>query len=140
MTEHELAALVGHRFPGGTSRVAHRENWLLTDCTGCEPMPHDLVHPIVLFHAPILGAKTSISELFHFGGASGFSRSVGLLGYDWEYRQPIREDIDARVGGGIVNAARHTSAAGAIAEHVAFSMDLCHEQVVSGTAEVVAPA
>jgi acyl dehydratase len=127
MTDNELAALVGHRFPGGTYRVAHWENWLLTDCTGREPMPHDLVHPIVLFHAPILGARTSITELFHLGGASGSSGSVGLLGYDWEYRQPIREDIDYRVDGGIVSAERHTSATGAIADHLAFSIDLSHD-------------
>jgi acyl dehydratase len=127
MTEHELAALIGHRFPGGTYRVAHWENWLLTDCTGREPMSHDLVHPIVLFHAPILGAKTSITELFNLGRASGSSGSVGLLGYDWEYRQPIREDIEYRVDGGIVDAERHTSPAGAIADHVAFSIHLSHD-------------
>jgi hypothetical protein len=85
VSDEALAALVGHRFPGGTYRVAHWENWLLTDCTGREPMPDDLVHPIVLFHAPILGAGTSIAELFRLGGASGQSGSVGLVGYDWEY-------------------------------------------------------
>ena len=59
ITENELGALVGHRFPGGHYRIAHWENWLLTDCTGRAPMPDDLAHPIVLFHAPILGAGTS---------------------------------------------------------------------------------
>jgi hypothetical protein len=39
VSNDELAGLVGHRFPGGTYRVAHWENFLLTDCTGREPLP-----------------------------------------------------------------------------------------------------
>ena len=124
MNEDELAALVGHRFPGGTYRVAHWENWLLTDCTGREQLPDGLVHPIVLFHAPILGAGTSITELFRLGGASGAGGSVGLLGYDWEYVRPLREDVDHRVEAGIVAAERRTTPAGAVADHVAFRIEL----------------
>ena len=126
LTSDQLAQLVDHRFPGGTYRVAHWENWLLTDCTGRSPMPDALVHPIVLFHAPILGAGTSIAELFRLGGASGESGSVGLLGYDWEYFRPIREDVEFRVTGGIVAAERLTSSAGAVADRVAFQIEL-HE-------------
>jgi acyl dehydratase len=124
MTDDELAALVGHRFPGGTYRVAHWENWLLTDCTGREQLPDGLVHPIVLFHAPILGAGTSIAELFRLGGASGAGGSVGLLGYDWEYLSPLREDVDYTVEGGIVAAERRTAPTGAVADHVAFRIEL----------------
>src|SRR5918995_5346709 len=112
LSEESLAALVGHRFPGGVYRVAHWENWLLTDCTGRDPMPGDLVHPIVLFHAPILGAGTSITELFRLGGASGAGGSVGLIGYDWEYFQPIREEVDHRVEGGIASAERRAMSSG----------------------------
>jgi acyl dehydratase len=130
MTEDELAALVGHRFPGGTYRVAHWENWLLTDCTGREQLPDGLVHPIVLFHAPILGAGTSIAELFRLGGVDAVGGAVGLLGYDWEYPQPLREDVEYRVDGGIVSAERHTSSAGGVADHVAFSIDLTVDDIL----------
>jgi hypothetical protein len=123
MTADELYALVGHRFPGGTYRIAHWENWLLTDCTGRAPMPGDLVHPVVLFHAPILGAGTSIAELFRLGDARG-AGSVGLESYDWEYFLPLREDVDYSVGGGIVEAERTTVADGAIVDRVAFQIDL----------------
>jgi acyl dehydratase len=126
MSQDELAELVGYRFPGGSYRVAHWENWLLTDCTGRDPLPDGLVHPIVLFHAPILGAGTSITELFRLGRASGAGGSVGLLGYDWEYEQPIVEDVDYGVEGGIVSAERHTSPAGAVADDVAFRIELSH--------------
>jgi len=125
MSNDELAGLVGHRFPGGTYRVAHWENFLLTDCTGREPLPDGLVHPIVLFHAPILGAGTSITELFRLGGASGAGGSVGLLGYDWQYEQPIVEEVDYRVEGGIVSAERHASPTGAVAaDDIVFCIEL----------------
>lgn len=125
MSSDELDRLVGHRFPGGTYRVEHWESFLLTDCTGREPLPDGLVHPIVLFHAPILGAGTSIRELFRLGGASGVAGSVGLLGYDWEYLQPLVEEVDYGVEGGIVSAERHLSPTGAVAaDDVAFRIEL----------------
>lgn len=123
MTQDEVCALVGHRFPGGRYRIAHWENWLLTDCTGRAPLPGDLAHPVVLFHAPILGAGTSIAELFRLGDASG-AGSVGLEGYDWEYFHPLREDVDYGVSGGIVEAERTTSSTGAIVDRVAFQIEL----------------
>ena len=123
MTEDELQALVGHRFPGGRYRLAHWENWLLTDCTGRAPMPDHLAHPVVLFHAPILGAGTSISELFALGGATG-PGSVGLEGYDWEYFRPLLEDVEYRVEGGIVEAERTTSGSGDVVDRVAFQIEL----------------
>ena len=123
MTEDEVRALVGHRFPGGRYRIAHWENWLLTDCTGRAPLPDDLVHPVVLFHAPILGAGTSIAELFRLGDARG-AGSVGLEGYDWEYFHPLREDVEYHVEGGIVEAERTVSSIGAIVDRVAFQIEL----------------
>ncbi|MEM7001283.1 MAG: hypothetical protein AAF529_10880, partial [Pseudomonadota bacterium] len=70
----EIQALVGHEFPGGDYTIAHWENFLLTECTGAEPLPEDLAHPVALFHMPILGAGTSIGEMFALGQAeSDFS-------------------------------------------------------------------
>lgn len=125
MTPAELDALVGVRFPGGTITVAHWENWLLTDCTGREPMPDGLVHPIAAFHVPILGAGTSIAELFRLGGAHAVAGAVGLEGYDWEYLHPLREEVEYRVEGGVVSAERVTDeATGAVADRVAFRIEL----------------
>ncbi len=80
LTETELQSLVGHRFAGGRYRIEHWENWLLTDCTGRDPLPDGLVHPIVLFHVPILGVGTSITELFELGWRvrARFGRPRGL--------------------------------------------------------------
>ena len=122
----EVADLVGHRFPGGTYRIEHWENWLLTDCTGAEPPTDGLVHPIALFHVPILGSGTSIAELFALLGAEGAGR-VKLLGYDWEYFRPLQEDVSYRCEGGIVAADRATDSQGRVNDIVAFSIELFDE-------------
>ena len=64
-------------------------------------LPENLAHPVSLFHVPILGAGTSIAELFEICGAEG-PGSVGLDGYDWEYMHPLRVGIEYRMEGGIV--------------------------------------
>jgi hypothetical protein len=123
LTEDQLTALVGHRFSGGTYRIEHWENWLLTDCTGREPLPDGLVHPIVLFHVPILGVGTSITELFELGGVTG-PGSVGLEGYDWEYFGPLHEDVEYRMEGGVVDARRLTLDDGSVIDKFAFEISL----------------
>ncbi|MDG2027280.1 MAG: hypothetical protein P8J50_09230 [Acidimicrobiales bacterium] len=97
----------GHRFPGGTRAVEHWENALLTEATGADPMPAGLVHPIHLFHVPIEGAGVSIGELFELADAEGPDR-VGLQSYDWEYIEPLREDVDYRCDGEVVSFERRT--------------------------------
>jgi hypothetical protein len=127
VTDAELAALVGTRFPGGEYTIAHWENALLTDCTERPPMPADLAHPIVLFHVPIQGAGTSIGALFALGGGDGRAGSVTLLGYDWEYLRPLHERILYRVEGGIVSAERtHDENGAPVYDDMAFSIEL-HE-------------
>ena len=123
MTADERNALIGHRFVGGTYRIAHWESWLLTDCTGSNPLPDDLVHPIALFHAPILGSGTSITELFALVGARG-AGSVGLLGYDWEYLQPLREEIDYRCEGHVADVQRATGTDGRLQDTITFRFEL----------------
>jgi len=123
VTEAEMLALVGHRFPGGTYRIEHWENFLLTDSTGAAQLPDGLVHPIALFHVPILGVRTSITELFALGGVSG-AGSVGLEGYDWEYYESLREDVPYRMEGGIVSVERRTAENGQVYDAVAFQIDL----------------
>ena len=96
LTETELEALVGHRFTGGRYRIEHWENWLLTDCTGRDPLPDGLVHPIVLFHVPILGVGTSITELFELGGVSGPGGIRGVRTEACRCRAPITSNDSKR--------------------------------------------
>ena len=125
MTDAELAALVGHRFPGGEYTIAHWENALLTDCTERAPMADDLAHPIALFHVPIQGVGISIGELFELGCTDGRAGSVKLLGYDWEYVRPLRERCRYRMDGGIVSAERTSDVHGQpVHDDIAFSIEL----------------
>ena len=123
MTEQELLGLIGHRFPGGTKAIEHWENWLLTDCAGREQLGDELVHPVALFHVPIQGVGTSIAELFTLGRVEG-AGSVGLDSYDWEYFQPLREGIEYRFSGGVIDAERCQTKRGSVYDRFVFSIDL----------------
>ena len=122
----DVRALIGHRFPGSRYKIAHWENWLLTDCTGAAQLGDGLVHPIALFHVPILGSGTSIAEIFALLGVAG-PGSVGLLGYDWEYFVPLREDVEYRCEGGIVAVERRVTGTGQTFDEIAFSVELFDE-------------
>lgn len=101
----EIEALVGHRFPGGNYRIEHWENVLLTGCTGADLLAGGLAHPSFLFHLPIAGAGTSIAEMFALGQAES-DHSIMIESYDWEFFQPLREETDYRVEGGVIGAER----------------------------------
>ncbi len=107
MNEAELATLLDATFSGPGRAVEHWENWLLTDCTRRDPMPDGLLHPVILFHLPIQAASTSIGELFALAGSDGSPGAVGLLGYDWEYFTPLKEQVVYSGAGSIVKAERH---------------------------------
>lgn len=118
----EIRALVGHRFPGGTYTIAHWENFLLTECTGSEPLPDDLAHPVALFHVPILGAGTSIGEMFALGQADS-DASIGIESYVWEFFEPLREEHAYRIDAEITEADRR-EANGRIFDRIAFRFEL----------------
>jgi len=118
----EIEALVGHRFPGGTYTIAHWENFLLTECTGAPPLPDGLAHPVSLFHMPILGAGTSIAEMFALGQAES-DFSIGIESYDWEIFQPLREALEYQISARITEADRRTEG-GALFDRIPFQFDL----------------
>ena len=128
--EADMLALVGHRFPGGHYRIEHWENYLLTDCTGAGQLPDGLVHPIALFHVPILGCGMTITKLFELGRATG-AGSVGLEGYDWEYLRPLREDIEYRIEGAIASVERRLTDSGGVYDAVAFTIELFDGDVLA---------
>jgi acyl dehydratase len=115
--------LLGAAFPGGRTRLASWENFLLTDCTTADQLPDGLGHPAALFHLPILGSGIDIATLFAWCGAEG-PGSVGLDGYDWEYLQPLTEDTDYDVSGSIVQWERRTDDSGAPYDAMAFRIEL----------------
>ncbi len=121
--EAEIRALVGHEFPGGHYTVEHWENFLLTECTGADLLPDRMVHPVALFHMPILGAGTSIAEMFALGQAES-DFSIGIESYDWRFFRPLKEEMPYRVTGRITEADRRHRANGAAYDRIQFQFDL----------------
>jgi hypothetical protein len=123
----DIAALAGHRFPGGEYRIAHWENFLLTQCTGAELLPENMAHPIALFHLPITGAGTSIAEMFALGQAES-DLSIMIESYDWDYYQPLLQEVSYRVEGKIVSAERRRNDEGKYYDRVQFQFDVADPQ------------
>jgi hypothetical protein len=121
--ETDIMRLTGHRFPGGFYTVAHWENYLLTECTGAELLPNGMVHPVVLFHLPIIGADTSIAEMFALGQAES-DLSIMIESYDWEILQPLREETRYRVSGGISSAERCKNAQDKLYDRIQFCFEV----------------
>ena len=121
--ETDIMRLTGHRFPGGFYTVAHWENYLLTECTGAELLPNGMVHPVVLFHLPIIGADTSIAEMFALGQAES-DLSIMIESYDWEILQPLREEIRYRISGGISSAERCKNARDKLYDRIQFCFEV----------------
>ena len=121
--EAEIAGIVGHTFPGGTYTVEHWENFLLTECTGADLLPGGMVHPVVLFHMPILGSKTTIGEMFALGQAES-DFSIGIESYDWEMFVPLQEDVPYNISGKIISASRHTSRNDRLYDRIQFQFEV----------------
>lgn len=119
----EIRAIVGHQFPGGPYTVAHWENFLLTECTGAELLPGGMVHPVVLFHMPILGSRTTIGEMFALGQAES-DYSIGIESYDWEMFEPLREEVPYAVSGKVVAAERMTQPEGRMYDRIQFQFEV----------------
>ncbi len=122
-TAKGIAALVDYQFPGGTYTVAHWENFLLTACTGSVPLPNGRVHPVALFHVPIIGAGTSIAEMFAVGYAES-DFSIGIESYDWELFKPMQEEESYAVQARITVAERITQDNGTFHDRIQFRFDL----------------
>lgn len=121
--EPDITALAGHHFPGGFYTVAHWENFLLTECTGAELPPDGSVHPVALFHLPIVGAGTSIAEMFALGQAES-DLSIMIESYDWETCLTLREETRYRVSGGIISAQRCKNDRGLTYDRIQFCFEV----------------
>ena len=119
VTEADIQALAGHEFPGGHYTIEHWENFLLTECTGGELLPDTIVHPVALFHVPILGSNTSIAEMFALGQAES-DFSIGIESYDWEMFSPLFEDTRYRITGTVTEADRRQDDNGNTFDRIAF--------------------
>jgi hypothetical protein len=67
-----------------------------------------MVHPVVMFHMPIIGANTSIGEMFALGQAES-DFSIGIESYDWEFFAPILEEVGYAISARVTEADRRGS-------------------------------
>ena len=123
VSEETIKALVGHEFPGGEYTIKHWENFLFTECTGSKPMQDNLVHPAAIFHAPILGCKTTITEMMELGHADG-PDSIMIESYEWDWFLPLKEDVSYKATGKITEAERRAGEMGNVYDRIRFSFEL----------------
>jgi hypothetical protein len=121
--EEEITGLTGHRFPGGFYTVPHWENFLLTECTGTQLLPGGMVHPVALFHLPIVGAGTSIAEMFALGQAES-DLSIMIESYDWETFLPLLEETRYNISGSILSAQRCKNKQGKLYDRIQFCFEV----------------
>ena len=133
MTSHaipaqsSIEALSGYEFPGGDYRIAHWENFLLTECTGASLLPAGMAHPIALFHLPISGAGTSIAGMFELGQAES-DLSIMIESYDWEYFVPLLEELTYRVTGKVTSSQRCRDENGNVYDRIQFCFEVTTPQ------------
>ena len=127
----------GRIFPGGKYSIQHWENFLLTACTGADVMQDGVVHPIALFHVPILGSGTTIAEMFALGRADS-DMSISIESYDWQLFNPLKEDTEYDIQGKITDVTRHNDEPGETApvyDRIVFDFEVHddHSLVASST-------
>jgi len=123
ISDEKIKALIGHEFPGGEYTVKHWENFLFTDCTGVKPMQNNVVHPSSLFHVPILGSNTTVTEMMEIGHAEGPDK-IQIESYEWDWFHPLKEDVAYKVTGKITEAERCKGEMGNIFDRIQFFFEL----------------
>jgi hypothetical protein len=110
--EAELLARVGHRFPGGRSRIEPYVDWLVRDIVGAAP-DEAFLHPVVAFLAAQGGVGIELEEVFALFGST--SADGPMLG-EWavEFARPLRPDIEYVVRAVVEDARRKTGRSGAL--------------------------
>lgn len=123
VSEASIARIAGYQFPGGIYKIEHWENFLLTACTGSQLMSDGIVHPVALFHVPIIGSGTSIAEMFALGQAES-DFSISIESYDWRMFHPLKEDVDYHVSGKVISAERCRNEQGRVYDRIQFYFEV----------------
>jgi hypothetical protein len=134
VTEQELQALVGYRFPGGTVTIAHWENVLLSDVMGVPPLPDGLVHPAALFHVSVAGAGLGIGEIFELFRAES-DEAVRGGEFHWVFHDQLREGTPYDAAGEVVSVERKVSRKLGPMDAVTFRFELCDAATGAAVAE-----
>ena len=119
----QIQELVGYRFPSGTYKIEHWENYLLTEATAGEHVSSAYAHPSFLFHAPLAAVGLSYQEIFDLCDAES-ADAVRAGEYDWEIFRTLEEGIQYRAQGQILSVERKTGKRAGVFDAVAFAIEL----------------
>ena len=98
-------------------------------------MANGVVHPIALFHAPIIGAQTSIAEMFALGQAES-DFSISIESYDWHFYSPLMENVRYAVSGGIIDVKLGLSKGTRNYDLITFRFEISEADQLVATTEV----
>lgn len=111
MREEDLRAAVGHRFPGGRTRIEPYVDWLVRDMLGAPTAGDGLLHPTVAFLAATEGMGVGLEEVFAVFGST--SADGPMLG-EWavEFARPLRAGVVYDVTAEVESARRRSGGSG----------------------------
>ena len=119
----QMQELVGYRFPSGTYKIEHWENYLLTEATAGEHFSSAYAHPSFLFHAPLAAVGLSYQEIFDLCDAES-ADAVRAGEYDWEIFRTLEEGIQYPAQRQILSVERKTGKRAGVFDAVAFAIEL----------------
>jgi hypothetical protein len=104
----DYSHVIGHRFPGGRTRVPVWMNLLWRDAVLADA-PDDAaagdVHPVLVYYAAVQGSGVSFQDIFDLLEGSAES-GIMLAEQRFAFNRPMRVETDYEVEGGIVDVVR----------------------------------
>jgi hypothetical protein len=103
-TSGDYSHVIGHRFPGGVTRVPAWMNLLWRDAV-LDDEASDDVHPVLVYYAAVQGSGVSFQDIFDLLEGSVES-GIMLAEQRFEFNRPMLVETDYEVEGGIVDVVR----------------------------------
>ena len=119
----QMRELVGYRFPSGSYKIEHWENYLLTEATSGEHFSSAYTHPSFLFHAPLAAVGLTYQEIFDLCGAES-AAAIRAGEYDWEILRPLEEGVRYQAQGQILSVERKAGKRAGVFDAVVFEIEL----------------
>lgn len=140
ITEAELAALVGYRFPGGSCTIEPYEHWLMSDAILAPERTGSVAHPMYAYYLGLAGAGITLDQLFALAGATAADGLMfGECGID--IRRPLQVGRTYRVSGEVVATERKAGRRAGVFDTLTFTLDVSDDSdlVASTTNTFVFP-
>lgn len=121
-SEHDLASVVGRRFPGGTYTITPWRAWLTNDVV-LAPKGGEHAHPVLVFIAATSAMGISWDGLFDWFGASADDGPM-FGDCDIEINRPLLVGGEYRIDGFISGAERKHGRRAGVFDLVRYQLEL----------------